>query len=118
MARVRMDLDMGEIRVNIEKLDAKLDEAVNAVMHYHAASGVGYMKQNAPWTDRTGAARSGLFTIPEHAPGRHTIIFAHSVPYGIWLEVKNSGRYEIIMPSVRKIGHDVMASLNHVMRKL
>ena len=92
--------------------------AVRMIVDVNASRGDGYMKTNAPWTDRTGAARAGLFTSTDHSPSSHTIFFSHTMEYGIWLEVKNSGEYQIIMPSVRETGRQLMGDLNHLFRRL
>lgn len=113
-----MQLDMGRLKSNINGLDRKVNAAVAAITAYHAAAGEAYMKSTAPWTDRTGAARTGLNTAALSAGDVHTILFAHAVTYGIWLEVKYSGRDAVIMPSVLHIGHDLMQSLNHLLDKI
>jgi len=38
--------------------------------------------------------------------------------YGIWLEVANSGDYQVILPSVRKIGEDMMRQLDGLFGRL
>lgn len=112
MARAHISFDSRDLHKNLQIMNGRVDHAVAAVVEYHAVQGEAEMKINAPWTDRTGAARTGLHTATSHSGGTHTIVFAHSVPYGIWLEVRNSGRYEIIMPTVRNQGHRLMQSLN------
>ena len=62
-----------------------------------------WMKDNALWTDRTGRARAGLHTEVEKMVGQvYTIVLDHGedVPYGVWLELKNQGRYAIIQPAL------------------
>ena len=65
-----------------------------------------YAKQNAPWTDRTGNARSGLFAKARVLDQGNTfeLVVAHTVHYGIWLEIRFSGKYAIIQPTVDYIG--------------
>lgn len=117
-SRIRFELNDSDIRRNIDELDIKLDNAITLVTEFHATTGEAKMKSGAPWTDRTGAARVGLHTSAQHGSGKHQIVFAHSVSYGIWLEVKNSGKYEIIMPTVREEGAALMRNLNGLMRNL
>lgn len=114
----RFDFDDGELRRKTAALPPRIEAAVSAVVDRQAVLGEARMKTGAPWTDRTSAARTGLHTNASHGGGRHTIVFAHSVHYGIWLEIKNSGKYEIIMPTVRKTGADLMSDLRHLMRRL
>lgn len=108
----------GELKREVKNLDRKMDTAIRMIVEVNASRGEGYMKENAPWTDRTGAARAGLFTATDHGPSQHSILFSHTMDYGIWLEVKNSGEYEIIMPSIRWAGRELMQDLNHLFRKL
>lgn len=119
MARVRFELNLGEIKERVENLGDRLDTVINGVVQYTATEGVAYMKQNAPWTDRTTAARNGLHTIPDTtAEDQKSITFSHTVPYGIWLEIANSGRYQIIMPSVKHEGDLLMQRLEGILRKI
>jgi hypothetical protein len=110
--------DTRRIRGNLKKLDRETKSAITAIVDRQAAMGEGHMKTTAPWTDRTGAARSGLFTLAEHSGSKHKIIFSHSVHYGIWLDVKNSGRYEVILPSIRHTGANLMSELNHLFGRI
>lgn len=118
MARAHIEFNSSELHRNLRNMDRKVENAVAAVVEYHSSKGESQMKVNAPWSDRTGAARTGLHTATSHEVGTHTIIFAHSVPYGIWLEVKNSGRYEVIMPTVRDTGAQLMQSLNGLLGRM
>ena len=84
---------------------------LGVIVDYHAVSAVADMKQGAPWTDRTSAARNGLFTVVTHSPGHYTITLSHTVHYGFWLEVKFSGRDAIIMPTVLSRGRALMKDI-------
>lgn len=65
-------------------------------------------KNNAPWTDRTGNARSGLFGTVETDLSRQMVIIylSHGVAidYGLWLEVRGggAGKYAIIMRTIER----------------
>lgn len=89
---------------------------IAAVMDYNANEAQNYMRVNAPWTDRTGNARQGLFAKPFREPGRHIIVCYHTMPYGIWLEVRWAGKYEIINPTIRNQGKKVMQDLRSLLR--
>lgn len=69
-------------------------------------------KRNAPWKDRTGNARNGLFG---GATKQGTIIstyVAHKMDYGKYLEHKNGGEYAILNPTIRKNKRDFYNKLN------
>lgn len=115
MARSTIKFNAVNLTKNCALLPAQIQKTIVLTVDYAATYGASKMKAEAPWTDRTSAARNGLFTDKSHAgtlgKGIHKIIFAHSVDYGIWLEVANSGRYQIIMPTVKSVGTDLMKGL-------
>lgn len=77
--------------------------AIMAVAGYIAAMIQNSARANAPWTDRTGNARSGLFATAEQAARDLVMIYlshGHAVEYGIWLELAHGGRYAIVMPTI------------------
>lgn len=111
--------DSREMNRKLARLPKEVEAAVTLVVEFQATRGEALMKTEAPWTDRTGVARSGLFTNALHFPGiQHQIIFSHSAYYGIWLEVANEERYAIILVSIAKIGEDTMKQLEGLFRRL
>lgn len=118
VVRVKMTMNNREVSHNLKRLDESSKAAIRAIVDRRTAIGVGYMKVNAPWSDETGAARSGLNGTAHHEETKHTIVFAHAVHYGIWLEVKNSGRYEIIMPTVREQARQLGNDLDRLWAKI
>lgn len=118
MSGIKFRWDGGQVRRNIRELDRRSKAYVDLVVRRNGARGTGVMKSDAPWTDRTGAARAGLHTEVETSDTKYTIVFAHSVSYGIWLEVANSGNYQVIMPSVHKVGQQVMSDLDRLFGKV
>lgn len=96
--------------------DKSLQAAVWTVMQRGAIEGQNHMRTNAPWTDRTGNARQGLFgRAYRNGVSGYVIVYYGTVPYQIWLEVANSGKYKIINPTLQVMGPRVMANLQGVM---
>lgn len=73
-----------------------------------------YAKANAPWQDRTGDARERLHATVEETGPIGTIVLAHGVDYGLWLEIANGGRYAIIAPTIDVYGPIIMRSLQNM----
>jgi hypothetical protein len=73
-----------------------------------------YAKEHAPWTDQTGDARERLHATVEETGPIGTIVLAHGVEYGVWLEIANGGRYSIIPQTVDVFGPRVMRSLQNM----
>lgn len=81
-----------------------------------------YMKTNAPWTDRTGRARAALKAQRNIETGWYETFESRNKTLGImigyfntadpvfyswYLETKNAGKYQIILPTLDKFGQDV-----------
>lgn len=97
----------------------KVNDAVMAYLEMKAPQVENHMKQNAPWHDQTGNARQGLraeaFDLGGDEKG---IILYGQVPYQIWLELKNSGEYAIILPTIEVMGPEVMSGLEGILGKI
>lgn len=85
----------------------KTNDAIIEKTKDFAADLVQYAQNNAPWEDRTGAARSGLNSEVEYGDDEFTISLGHGVDYGIWLEIRWGGRYAIIIPTIETMGPDL-----------
>ena len=68
-----------------------------------------YAKTNAPWTDRTGDARSGLKTTEDsnRETGKYVINLGYSVDYGFYLENSNGGQFAIVRPAMQRFAHQM-----------
>lgn len=98
--------------------EKKINQAVAATMSYYAPQVEGHARVNAPWNDQTGNARQGLTGRPFREGGNHGIDLFHRMPYGIWLEVRWSGKYQIIMPTVILWGERIMRDSGRIFRML
>lgn len=114
-----INMDLTPLVKGLPEFDRKLDRGVAGVMEFYDSKIESYMKTNAKWTDRTGNARSGLRAVAGHTPFvSHWIDLFHSVPYGIWLEVRFSGRYAIVIPSIVRYGPMIMGTMNKLFARL
>jgi hypothetical protein len=93
---------------NLKVMLPRIDAAVDIAFDHEAARAASMMRSNAPWTDRTGNARAGLQAQHNRIPMvEHELVLFHSMPYGIWLEVRWSGRYAIIGPTMVTVGQEL-----------
>lgn len=113
-----MLIGMGGIIAKLGALDPLVNKAADAVFLRYESIAESEMKNGAPWTDRTGAARSGLSAQASSDGDEHTLTLFHQVPYGIYLELANSGTYAIIMPTVESIGPRIMEDMNGLLNTL
>lgn len=110
-----LTLDTKKIEVNLDKLDRRMALNIAGIMDYQATKTEFFMKTNAKWTDRTGNARTGLHTVTKREGSRFFMLLSHTAPYGIWLEVRFSGRFEIIRPGLRYTVQELPRLLRKVM---
>jgi hypothetical protein len=101
---------------NIGDYAQRLLSAVFDLSQYFAARIESFAKARAPWTDRTGNARQGLTARAFRTATAVTIVLWHSMSYGIWLEVKNSGRFAAILPSLEAHYAPFMRAVEGLMR--
>lgn len=74
-----------------------------------------WAKQNAPWQDRTGDARERLHATVEETGPIGTIVLAHGVDYGLWLEIRHAGVYSVIAPAIDYWAPIVFRDLQRIM---
>lgn len=92
-----------ELIPNIDAYGQRVRAAVRAVADYIGQKMQNESRQNAPWQDRTGNARSGLFSAVQEASQDLVAIYlshGHSVYYGVFLELARGKRYAIVMPTI------------------
>lgn len=100
---MRIRINGNTLSPNLDRLPERVNAGIALGMQYGEDRARQYARINAPWTDRTGNARSGLDALYESDGGSHILTLFHRMPYGIWLEVAFSGRFGIIMKTLRAI---------------
>lgn len=99
---------------NLIALGPKIVVALKAGMELVASDMQTLMRSNAPWQDQTGAARDGL-TGEAFGDGiKQGVNLYHKVSYGIWLEVRWSGAYAIIIPTIE--AYDPMQAIDNILQ--
>lgn len=106
---------------SLKMLLPRVDAAVDLVFDRYEAVAETYARTNAPWTDETGNARAGLFA--EHQAEHmvvHRLVVYGSMDYTYWLEVRWSGKYAIIGPTLVHIAPalaaDIAAAVSRAVR--
>jgi hypothetical protein len=107
---IHIDWDSRQMMARLREVNPKVQKACLAALKFQEPRILAYARQNAPWTDRTSNARNGLFTTVQHDAKTFVLTLSHGVPYGIWLEVRFSGRFAIIRPTIDAKGPEVFAT--------
>lgn len=93
--------DFDSLSPHLKLLLPAIDAGVDLAFDVEERRAESAMRANAPWTDRTGNARNGLMAKHDKTPMViHTLTLFHTMPYGLWLEVRWSGRFAIIGPTL------------------
>lgn len=103
----------------LNRMSDKLGSLVLMYMSTKAVEIEAKMKQNRPWTDRTGMAKATLNAKVSRPDGNKVrITLAHGVDYGVDLELKHGKNYAIVGPTVEVEGPRLVSDLNNLMAKL
>ena len=98
----------------VEAHGARVQLAVQAVGQLMAPKIEAYAKANGPWVDRTGQARAGLTGLSEASADLVTIYLYHQAEHGIFLEVCNGGKYQILQPALSAHYGEIMALIKSI----
>jgi hypothetical protein len=99
---------------NIDALSDGLLGRVASAMQDMAPYVLDHAQTNAPWSDRTGDARAGLDVEVYEEGGVVVLDLFHTMDYGLWLEIIQSGRFATIMPTLEALAAEVFAACGAV----
>lgn len=105
----------GDLHRNLALEPVRQRRAIIAAANYAAPQIEAFMKANAPWTDRTGNARSGLATRVQVNGNLCAIVLYHSVAYGPYLELRWNGKFSIIPAGMQMGGPLWMEAIARLM---
>jgi hypothetical protein len=102
---------------NLTRAIAFVEPYVFAVLEHDSGVSQNDLRQSAPWTDRTANARGGLFAQAYKGEGGEMgEVLYHTMPYGVYLELANGGKYRVIWPATLRAGRRVMTGIRMLMR--
>lgn len=90
----------GDMEARLNQFGPDVKRGMVAAANYVAPLAEAHMKANAPWTDRSTNARDGLKARTVVSTNKVAIVLYHSVPYGVFLEIRWGGRFAIIEPTI------------------
>ncbi len=103
-----------EVNRNLRLAIERRKAALYALSQRYAAQMEAHAKINAGWQDRTSMARRGLFGYSMQRDQSLITRIAHTMDYGVYLELANQGRYAILMPTVRRYVADFLEDAQKV----
>ncbi len=107
-----------EVLTNLHKWANDKRAGCEAVSLTTCADMQNYARLNRPWQDQTGNARAGL------NGGTYwetmdilKIYIAHSMEYGVYLELCNEGKYAILSPTIKEFQDKWYSGIKKIMEK-
>jgi hypothetical protein len=88
----------------------------NVGAHMEAAGKRKPENGGAPWKDRTGHARQGLFHDVVFVDDQIRLRYAHTVEYGVQLEQGYSGKYAELEPRVKEHAPEFLAQAERIVK--
>jgi len=115
----RIEFTYNSLTPNLKKLTPLLNRNIYQVLLYHEPQLRTAAKHDAPWRDRTGNARQGHDTkISMIEPHVYQLVLFNKISYAFWLEVRWSGKYANIMPTIRWYAPKVFASYRKLLDRM
>lgn len=115
MSAIRWVRPPDELARAIELYGDRVLVAVQAVAQRLATLMQNDARSSAPWTDRTGNARTGLFGTAERDAAQKMVVIYLShgpvIDYGVYLELAHGGTYQVILPTIERHLPELMADL-------
>lgn len=105
------DFNTGDLGYNLATFQHDADRYIQRAKEEAAVRGETALKLEAPWSDRTGNARRGLWAEPYGDAERGGLRMGHSAEYGVYLEESNGGKFQVIMPVLLKTARALMESM-------
>jgi HK97 gp10 family phage protein len=105
---------------NIRSRASQVQAGIATLGTTHAARGEAAMKSRAPWNDRTGNARAGLFGQAEAGGNVVTVTLGHTVHYGPYLELGTSkmAPRPIVVPVANETATELTQDAAELVRRL
>jgi hypothetical protein len=74
-------------------------------------------EEHLKWRDKTAHARQGLFAKVTKAKGTIRIDLAHTMDYGVYLELAHQRKYAVIEPVIKKLAPEFFAEIQRMMKE-
>ena len=108
------------ITTNLSSMSERVGAAVMMKANTLAPKIASWMKQNHPWTNRTGFAQLMLDTSVEQMSGDVVRIWLYNNKpyYGPYLEERWGGRYSVLRPAIREWAPRLLDEMNGLFEEL
>lgn len=102
---------------NLKGCEEHMRKALLALGKQKALEMEAYAKQNAPWENQSGHARQGLFGEAIEDDGKLKVRIAHTMEYGVYLELSRKGRRPILEPTAQKFAPEFFEAAEELVNR-
>jgi hypothetical protein len=103
---------MGDLQKELVALPGEVQQGMLAGAQKLAEEMTAWAKDHAPWEDRSGDARNELHAfVMQNRKEEVSVIMAHGVDYGVYLENEHGGVFAIILPTVEHFAAEAGARI-------
>lgn len=110
--------DSSSLEAGLNAFMGRSEAAIRMYAETAALKLQNYMREEAKWTDRTGAARQRLTGTVTKVTAGYKITLAHGVNYGMWLELAHEKRFAIIQPTILVKSGEIMEGFEHLLERM
>lgn len=103
-----------DLAASVRDRERRFLRAIYELGVFFAAKIEAHARRHAPWTDRTGNARSGLTARAIATATGVVIVLFGTVSYQVFLELAHAGRFAIILRSLQAHYPEIMAALRRL----
>lgn len=101
---------------NLKGCEDRMRRELLALGKQTAAQMQAYAQQNAPWQDQSGEARQGLRGEAIEDDGKLKVRIAHTMEYGVYLELSRKGRRPILEPTAQKFAPEFFGAAKELLK--
>lgn len=112
-------IGIGDLQRELTALPGEVQGSMRAGAEQLAEEITLYAQKWAPWEDQTGDARAGLEAhVLQNNREEVSIVLAHGVDYGVYLENDHGGVYAIILPTMEHFAEEAGARIFGAKRRV
>lgn len=106
-----------KVIANMREWERRTRAALFALGQHYGSKMQSEAQQEAPWKDRTGDARKGLFGEAMEDEDKLRVRISHSMEYGVYLELAHSQKYAILEPVAKRNAPEFIRDAQEVIRR-
>lgn len=114
---MKMRVDISGVLKGMAEHQIKVQKGVELYARTSAKKLEKEAKNKAPWTDRTGLARSTITGDAEMRGNKAVISLSGNMDYSIFLEEARGGKYAVLKPTIDSNEQEILEGLSIILER-